>query len=91
MSTPTDTPGCRETVRDGFNGLLIPPGDWRALAEAILSLLGSRQRREVMGRRSPPYIREKFDLAGVADAYAEIYRRVLGPARQRIGIPRRAA
>ncbi len=87
----TDTPGCRETVRDGFNGLLIPPGDWRALADAILKLLGSQQLRETMGRRSPDHIREKFDLSNVADAYAEIYRRVLDPLRQRIGIGRRAA
>ena len=36
----TDAPGCRETVVDGHNGLLVPVGDAAAL-EAALSQLGS--------------------------------------------------
>jgi len=32
----TDTPGCRETVLDGINGLLVPPRDAKAVAKAML-------------------------------------------------------
>ena len=34
----TDAPGCRETVRDGINGYLVPVGDSILLAEAMQKL-----------------------------------------------------
>ena len=34
----TDVPGCREIARNGINGLLVPPDDAGALANAIKSL-----------------------------------------------------
>ena len=74
----TDCPGCRETVKDGWNGLLVPPGDWRTLADSILQLLGSADLRATMGRRSQAYVRERFELDTVATAYADIYRKALG-------------
>jgi glycosyltransferase involved in cell wall biosynthesis len=75
-----DSPGCRETVRDGHNGKLVAPRDWRALADAIRELLADAETRREMGRRSPAFIRERFDLTQVADAYAAIYRQALGEA-----------
>jgi glycosyltransferase involved in cell wall biosynthesis len=35
----TDSPGCRETVRDGENGFLVPPRDPAALASAMARFL----------------------------------------------------
>jgi len=74
----TDMPGCREVVRDGWNGLLVPPRDARALAEAVCALLdlGADGRAE-MGERARRHVEEQFTLDAVADAYAEIYRRLL--------------
>ena len=34
----TDMPGCREIVKDGINGLLVPPKNSIALADAIQKL-----------------------------------------------------
>ncbi|MBI5315646.1 MAG: glycosyltransferase family 4 protein, partial [Nitrospirae bacterium] len=48
----TDVPGCREIVRDRFNGLLVSPRDSTALAAAIEELLSDQALREVMGQRS---------------------------------------
>jgi glycosyltransferase involved in cell wall biosynthesis len=48
----TDVPGCREIVRDRFNGLLVFPRDSVSLAAAIEELLSDREAREVMGQRS---------------------------------------
>lgn len=50
----TDVPGCREVVRDGVNGLLVPVRDPGALAAAIERLLadpGERARMGAAGRR----------------------------------------
>lgn len=50
----TDIPGCREIVRDGCNGRLVPPGDPVSLADALAELLtdaGMRARFGAMSRR----------------------------------------
>jgi glycosyltransferase involved in cell wall biosynthesis len=40
--------GLRDSVRDGITGLLVPHGDHRALAEALVGLLEDPERREEM-------------------------------------------
>lgn len=45
----TDVPGCREVVQDGVNGLLVPPNDPAALAQALACLLDDPVLRQRMG------------------------------------------
>jgi glycosyltransferase involved in cell wall biosynthesis len=45
----TDVPGCREIVKHGVNGLLVPPRNTHALAEAIMSLADNPAERSRMG------------------------------------------
>jgi glycosyltransferase involved in cell wall biosynthesis len=45
----TDVPGCREAVRDGENGLLVPPRDHEALAKALDRLIQDSELRTQMG------------------------------------------
>ncbi|MBU3568201.1 glycosyltransferase family 4 protein [Polynucleobacter sp. UK-Pondora-W15] len=45
----TNTPGCKEVVQDGFNGILIPPRDENALAKSIRKLVMHKNLRELMG------------------------------------------
>jgi glycosyltransferase involved in cell wall biosynthesis len=56
----TDLPGCREAVEHGRNGFLVPPGDARALQDALAKLLHSAQMRENMGRESRRIAEERF-------------------------------
>lgn len=46
----SDSPGLRESVRDGVSGLLVPHGDPSALAAAMASLATDRGRVEELGR-----------------------------------------
>ncbi len=77
----TDMPGCRDVVRDGWNGHLVPPRDSRSLAAAILRLLRSPARRAAMGERSQALVRESYSLDRVAAAHADLYPRVLSARR----------
>jgi len=45
----TDVPGCREIVRHNENGLLVPPRDPRALANALKILINDPELRRKMG------------------------------------------
>ena len=80
-SVTTDVPGCRDVVLDGWNGRLVPSRNSRALADAMIELLSEQTKRTEMGQRSYQYVKGKFDLSSVADAYAEIYVRALADGR----------
>ena len=45
----SDSPGLRESVRDGETGYLVPHGDVAALTERLLALAGDSKRVELLG------------------------------------------
>jgi colanic acid/amylovoran biosynthesis glycosyltransferase len=55
--------GIPELVEDGVSGLLVPPGDARALANAMRTLLASPEWAAEMGRRGQKKVREEFTLS----------------------------
>jgi glycosyltransferase involved in cell wall biosynthesis len=58
----TDTPGCREAVRDGVNGFLVPPRDPEALAAAMERLIMRPELIPRMGLESRRAAEEKYDV-----------------------------
>jgi glycosyltransferase involved in cell wall biosynthesis len=78
----TDTPGCREVVRRGENGLLVPPHDVAALAEAIAALAADPARRRAMGRAGRALIERDFAepviVAQTLALYDELLRETTG-------------
>ncbi|MEM8841180.1 MAG: glycosyltransferase family 4 protein [Pseudomonadota bacterium] len=58
----TDAPGCRETVRDGENGFLVPVRDADALRKAMARFVDQPDLIEAMGRRSRALAKEKYDV-----------------------------
>lgn len=67
----TDAPGCRETVQDGVNGILVRPRDSADLATAMARLAGSSELREEMGRTSRALAEQKYDVHRVNAAMIE--------------------
>lgn len=61
----TDAPGCRETVVQGVNGVLVPVGDAAKLAEAMMMLAGDAAKRSAMGSSSHKMATEIFDVHSV--------------------------
>jgi glycosyltransferase involved in cell wall biosynthesis len=56
------TGGVSEVVRDGEDGLLVPPGDPRAIAKALVTLLSDPALREQMGIRARRHFLAGFDI-----------------------------
>lgn len=61
----TDVPGCRETVRDGENGILVPARDAEALRDAMIRMIEDKEAREHMAQASLRMVRELFDVRKV--------------------------
>jgi glycosyltransferase involved in cell wall biosynthesis len=74
-----------ELVEDGTNGLLVRPGDVRAIADAIARLAVDPQLRREMGRRNRLKAKSSLDWSRITERwlslYAGIQRRRLAPAR----------
>jgi glycosyltransferase involved in cell wall biosynthesis len=69
----TDVSGSRKVVADGATGWLVPPGDPKALADAIDALLTDPARASAMGRAGRRRARERFSAANQADQLAALF------------------
>ena len=78
----TMTHGATEIIRHGETGFLVPVGDTERLADAVLTLCGSRELRRNMGERGRSIIAQSFCVREMAREYEKLYLRLL---RQREG------
>jgi glycosyltransferase involved in cell wall biosynthesis len=76
----TDIPGCRDIVREGENGLLVPPRDATALASAIRLLIENPDLRRRMGLAGRVRAESEFGIERVVQRHLEIYRELLAGA-----------
>ena len=74
-----DTPGCREVVSDGVDGLLVPPRDADALAAAIQRLLDDQTLRQRLGQAARAKALAEFDERIVIEKTLAVYRELLQP------------
>jgi len=73
----SDIRGCRELVVDGETGLLVPPADAGALAEALRRLAGDADLRRRMGEAGRQRVQQEFDERLVFQRLEEGYRDIL--------------
>jgi glycosyltransferase involved in cell wall biosynthesis len=73
----TDVPGCRDIVRHGTNGLLVPPKNPAALADAIAQLLDDAPLRAEMGRRGREIAVNEFSEEKVIQQTLALYGKLL--------------
>jgi glycosyltransferase involved in cell wall biosynthesis len=73
----TNIPGCRDVVRHGDNGLLVPPRDATALAAAIGQLLENPQLRTRLGLAARARAEREFGVERVVQAHLELYQELL--------------
>src|SRR5262249_17519417 len=73
----TDVPGCREIVRDGQNGLLVPLGRREDLIEAIARLIENADLRRAMGVRGREIAVMEFSMERVLEENLTAYSSLL--------------
>jgi glycosyltransferase involved in cell wall biosynthesis len=73
-----DVPGCREVVRDGENGLLVPAHSAEALIRALATLIQDAPLRAQMGARGREIALREFAEKLVLTQVLAVYRDLLG-------------
>lgn len=63
--------GLPEYIAEGETGILVPPADAESLAQAVLSLSKSRQRRQAMGRAGRRRAVDLYCIEKMIDRYAD--------------------
>lgn len=72
-----------DVVIDGRTGLLVPPRDGKALADAMERLLVDRALRDSLATGAARFARENLSWPRIADATCETYQRALSSRRIR--------
>jgi glycosyltransferase involved in cell wall biosynthesis len=72
----TTAGGMPEVVADQRSGLLVPPRDHRAMADAIIRLLADPVMRAEMGAAGLARVRAKFSAERMVQDTLDVYRRV---------------
>ncbi len=74
----TDSPGCRDVVRDGENGFLVPPRDALALEKTIRLLLDDSELRSRMARQGRKIAELEFSEELVIRETMGVYNELMG-------------
>lgn len=77
----TDVGGAREAIRDGVHGIIVPPGDARALAEGVYTMVSQPENANRMADAAKRRARRHFSIEAMVNRYDRLYRTLLGHAR----------
>jgi glycosyltransferase involved in cell wall biosynthesis len=73
----TDVSGCHEVVRHNQNGLLVPPRDSHALADALRTLIRDPELRISMGQKGRAFAESELSLDKVICENFKLYEKLL--------------
>ncbi|HEX5175592.1 MAG TPA: glycosyltransferase, partial [Chthoniobacteraceae bacterium] len=69
----TTLAGIPESVADGVTGLLVPPGDWEALADALDKLVRDRGSRARFGEAGRARMANEFDVVKTVEPLHQLF------------------
>jgi glycosyltransferase involved in cell wall biosynthesis len=78
----SEIPGVTDVVSDGWNGLLVPPGDHEALAARLEKLLNEPDLADKLGARGRDFVQERFS----GEAFARGYQLLIETAMKKVSL-----
>jgi glycosyltransferase involved in cell wall biosynthesis len=72
----TNVPGCREVVKEGENGFLVPARDAKKLAAAIKKLINNPKLLITMGKKSRLMAEQEFSIQKVISKTLALYSKI---------------
>ena len=72
----TDVPGCREVVKDGENGFLVPAKDAKELSIAIQKLINNPKLLTSMGKKSRLMAEQEFSIQQIVEQTLKLYKAI---------------
>lgn len=81
-SVGTNTGGIPEVIKDGYNGYLVPVGDFLMLADATLKLVRNPELRKDMGDKGRELAAGRFTADAMARSIEQLYESILNLPRR---------
>jgi glycosyltransferase involved in cell wall biosynthesis len=73
----TDAPGCREIVKEGYNGILVEMKSADSLYNAVIILLNDKEMRDSMGRNSRVLVETELSTKIINAKTLELYKKTI--------------
>lgn len=87
----SDVEGIREVVDDGRTGLLVPPADAQALADALATLLADPETGRRLAESGRHMAQARFDRRVMRTRYQQLFRRLVEDAGASVSGPGEAS
>lgn len=68
----SDGVGCKDTVIDGYNGFIVPRGDYKAMAEKVIWCIDNPTESVKLGKNARKYAEENFDQVKITKHIVKI-------------------
>jgi glycosyltransferase involved in cell wall biosynthesis len=78
----TNTGGLPEIVEDNISGMLVPPGDPHAMAEAVISFLADPVKARIFGKAGRKRVEELFTVQQHIKNIQNLYLRMISKGRK---------
>ncbi len=74
----TDVYGINSVIKNGRNGLLVPPGNPERLAEAVLTIIRDPSKGAAMGKKARRCIERDYSVEKMLSSYTKIFGEIGG-------------
>lgn len=69
--------GTEDVIQNGISGIIVPPQDSAALAEAIMKIASAPELRKTLGDSAKKSVMKNYSIESVVEKYLALYERLL--------------
>jgi len=69
--------GIKESIKDGETGILVPPKDTEAIADAVIKILKDKKLAKSMGKKGRAYVKKNYSIENYVKNYNKVFEEAL--------------